>query len=98
MQRGKSKSTSSSASTPQRLLGLRYFLVRWPLFFVICFGLGYATLRRYDPRTSEGLSDASKYYAIVTGADTSNFKEMFRCRILVPYVARPFYWFAQNYS
>ena len=31
------------------------------------------------------------------GADTSNFKEMFRCRVLVPYVARPFYWFAQRY-
>ena len=43
------------------------------------------------------MSDASKYYAIVTGADTSNFKELFRCRLLVPYVARPFYWFALTY-
>jgi hypothetical protein len=97
MQSGKTKSASSSANKPHRLLGIRYFLLLWPLFFVICFSLGYATLRRYDPRTTEGLSDASKYYAIVTGADTSNFKEMFRCRILVPYVARPFYWFAQSY-
>lgn len=97
MRRGKTKGASSSANTPHRLLGIRYFLVLWPLFFVICVGLGYATLRRYDPRTTEGLSDAPKYYAIVTGADTSNFKEMFRCRILVPYVARPFYWLAQNY-
>jgi hypothetical protein len=77
--------------------GLRYFLVLWPLFFAICFGLGYPTLQRYDPRTTEGMSDASKYYAITTGADTSSFKEMFRCRVLVPYVARPFYWFAQKY-
>jgi hypothetical protein len=53
------------------VLGIRYFLVLWPLFFTICFGLGYPTLRRYDPRMTEGLSDASKYYAIVTGADTS---------------------------
>lgn len=97
MQRGKTKSASSSANKPPRLLGIRYFLVLWPLFFIICSSLGYATLRRYDPRTTEGLSDTSKYYAMVTGADTSNFKEMFRCRILVPYVARPFYWFAQKY-
>ncbi len=69
----------------------------WLLFFAICFGLGYPMLRRYDPRTTEGLSDAPKYYAIVTGADTSGFKEMFRCRVLVPFVARPFYWFAQKY-
>lgn len=94
--------TISAASTEQsvpkqRVLGIRYFLVLWPLFFAICFGLGYPTLRRYDPRTTEGISDASKYYAITTGADTSSFKEMFRCRVLVPYVARPFYWFAQTY-
>lgn len=43
------------------------------------------------------MSDVPKYYAITTGADTSAFKEMFRCRVLVPYVARPFYWFAQRY-
>ncbi len=43
------------------------------------------------------MSDTWKYYAITTGADTSPFKEMFRCRVLVPYVARPFYWFAQRY-
>ena len=69
----------------------------WPLFFAICFGLGYPTLRRYDPRTIEGMSDTAKYFAITTGADTSAFKELFRCRLLVPYVARPFYWFAQTY-
>lgn len=97
-----SAKTISAAATRQpasnqRVLGIRYFLVLWPLFFAICFGLGYPTLRRYDPRTTEGMSDASKYYAITTGADTSAFKEMFRCRVLVPYVARPFYWFAQTY-
>ncbi|MGH9931814.1 MAG: hypothetical protein ACREA9_21660 [Pyrinomonadaceae bacterium] len=43
------------------------------------------------------MSDTPKYYAITTGADTSGFKEMFRCRLLVPYVARAFYWFAQKY-
>jgi hypothetical protein len=67
------------------------------LFFAICFGLGYPTLRRYDPRTTEGISDAPKYYAMTTGGDTSGFKELFRGRVLVPYVARPFYWFARSY-
>ncbi|HEY8224932.1 MAG TPA: hypothetical protein VIG25_06630 [Pyrinomonadaceae bacterium] len=92
-----SDASSKSPASQHRLLGLRYFLVLWPLFFAICFGLGYPTLRRYDPRITEGLSDTPKYYAIITGADQSNFKEMFRCRVLVPYVARPFYWFAQAY-
>lgn len=77
--------------------GIKYFLLLWLLFFAICFGLGYPMLRRYDPRMTEGLSDASKYYAMVTGADTSAFKDLFRGRVLVPFVARPFYWFAQNY-
>jgi hypothetical protein len=43
------------------------------------------------------MSDTYKYYAITTGADTTGFKEMFRCRILVPLVARPFYWFALKF-
>src|SRR6185295_18972493 len=89
---------SVTPPSPQHhLSGLRHFLLVWPLFFVICFGLGYPTLKRYDPRTTEGMSDTPKYYAITTGADTSSFKEMFRCRLLVPYVARPSYWLAQRY-
>lgn len=92
-----SAATSRSPVSQHQLLGIRYFLLLWPLFFAVCFGLGYPTLRRYDPRTTEGMSDASKYYAIATGADTANFKELFRCRLLVPYVARPFYWFALTY-
>ncbi|MGH9871681.1 MAG: hypothetical protein ACRD9S_04340 [Pyrinomonadaceae bacterium] len=80
-----------------RSLGIRSFLLLWPLFFAICFGLGYPALQRYDPRMTEGMSDSWKYYKITTGEDTSAFKEIFRCRILVPYVARPFYWFAAAY-
>ena len=86
----------STAGQPRQLLGIRYFLLLWPLFFAICFGLGYPTLQRFDPRNAEGLSDTPKYYAIVIGADTSSFREIFRCRVLVPYVARPFYWIARS--
>jgi hypothetical protein len=76
------------------LRGIRYFLLLWLLFFLICFGLGYPNLKRYDPRTTGGLSDTVKYYAMTTGADQSAFRDVFRRRILVPMVARPFYWFA----
>lgn len=89
--------TSSGASSrgPNRLRGVRHFLLLWPLFFAICFGLGYPILHRYDPRNIPGLSDVYKYYAITTGADTSAFRELFRSRVLVPFVAQPFYWFAR---
>lgn len=78
-------------------MNMKRFLIRWPLFFAICLGLGYPALQRYDPRMTEGMSDTWKYYKITTGADTSGFNEIFRCRLLVPYVARPFYWFASRY-
>jgi hypothetical protein len=83
-------------STPKSV-GIRKFLILWPLFFLICAGLGYPSLRRFDPRVTEGLSDTIRYYAITTGTDQSTVKEFFRCRVLVPYVARPFYWFAQSH-
>ena len=84
---------------PTRLLSAKYFLLLWLLFFAICFGLGYPTLQRYDPRKTEGLSDTYKYYATTTAADPAVyiFKETFRGRVLVPYVARPFYWFALKF-
>jgi hypothetical protein len=84
---------------PTRFLTAKYFLLLWLLFFAISVGLGYPTLQRYDPRKTEGLSDTFKYYATTTAADPSVyiFKEMFRGRVLVPYVARPFYWFAQRF-
>lgn len=83
-------------SAPYRF---KSFLLVWPLFFAICVGLGYATLHRYDPRKTPGLSDTYKYYALTVDADLGVyiFKEMFIGRVLVPYVARPFYWFALRF-
>ena len=77
--------------------GFKKFVILWPLFFLICGGLGYPSLRRFDPRVTPGLSDTIKYYALTTGADQSAYAERFRGRVLVPYVARPFYWFALAY-
>jgi len=92
--------TKSEMQTPSaRFLSAKYFLLLWLLFFAICLGLGYPTLHRYDPRKTAGLSDTYKYFATTTSADPSVyvFKEMFRGRVLVPYVARPFYWFALKF-
>ena len=73
------------APNPQpRSLGIRNPLLLWPLFYAICFGLGYPTLQRYNPGYTEGLSDTPKYLAITTGAEAPVFNEIFRCRLLVP--------------
>ena len=76
---------------------VRNFLILWPLFFLICCGLGYPSLRRFDPRTVLGLTDTIKYYVVTTGEAQSAYAARFRGRVLVPYVARPFYWFALDH-
>ena len=57
----------------------------WSFFFLVCFGLGYPTLNRYDPGTAN--PDASEYSKMVRSeADVAIH---FRHRVLVPYLARP---------
>ncbi len=66
----------------------------WVLFFLICFGLGYPTLNRYDARKLG--PDWVGYYDTVLqqdGADDFPFNE----RVLVPTVARPFYQLARGH-
>ena len=59
------------------------------LFFLISCGLGYPTLKRYDPRASGNNPDSADYYAIVTGdAQPATFRSY---RVLVPLAARPLY-------
>jgi hypothetical protein len=62
--------------------------VLWLFFFLICLGLGYPTLNRYDPRNAGGLSDTQTYYELVVhgpaAADPQN-----RYRLLIPWLARP---------
>lgn len=71
--------------------------VVWWLFFLVCFGLGYATLNRYDPRTVAGTADSAVYYEKVTGGE-AKFPYRGAGRILVPLVARPFYRLAEGRS
>jgi hypothetical protein len=63
--------------------------IRWTLFFLICLGLGYAGVERYSPRATPALSDAALYYRLVAGQEVQG-RDM-RFRILVPYLARPFF-------
>ena len=66
------------------------------LFFLICFGLGYPTLNRYDPTKTQGTSDSTQYFNLVrTGPQDA--EGHWRYRVLVPYLAKPFYRLAKTY-
>jgi hypothetical protein len=74
----------------------------WKLFFLICLGLGYPTLNRYDPGKVTGTSDVSQYRRMAMGQGSDREMEgdtvLARLgqqenyyRVLVPFVARPIY-------
>lgn len=65
------------------------------IFFAIGCGLGYPVLNRYDPRETPGLSDVRDYAALVTGVPVPDSGHL-RFRVLVPWIARPFYRFARG--
>jgi hypothetical protein len=68
------------------------------LLFFICLGLGYSTLNRYNPAQVEGTSDSARYYQIViNGTQEFGLAEHVRGRLLVPYMAKPFYYLARNH-
>jgi hypothetical protein len=67
------------------------------LFFLITLGLGYPILNRYDPRQTAGLTDVQSYAALVTGQTPPGAPHV-RFRVLVPWVARPFYLAAKGRS
>jgi hypothetical protein len=69
-------------------------LTLWLLFFLICMGLGYPTLNRYDPRTVPSLYDANGYFSTVTGGNLAGDEQH---RMLVPYLARPVYWLVKGH-
>ena len=68
------------------------------IFFLIACGLGYPVLNRFDPRQTPGLSDVKTYASIVTGTALVDAGDMRyrRFRVLVPWLARPFYWLARG--
>jgi len=83
------------------------WVILWALFFLICAGLGYAPLNRYDPAQAYGTSDAAAYRDSVMcrppppisgggGAYDMFFQWENRYRVLVPLVAKPVYWLAKG--
>ena len=73
---------------------LRYRVILWTLFFLICMGFGYPTLNRYDPRVASGVTDSEGYYSIVVGGTDAGDESH---RVLVPYLAKPVYWLTRTH-
>jgi hypothetical protein len=89
--------TESRDSLGFMISPVRRDLLIWMLFLVICLGLGYPTLNRYDPRTAGGTTDSVSYYPVVVdGRGPSQYHLYYR--VLVPYLARPFYKIAQGHT
>jgi len=65
------------------------------LLLLICFGLGYPTLNRYDPTTIRGLSDSLQYYRLVQYGPESAIGH-WRYRVLAPFLAKPIYWMVRG--
>jgi hypothetical protein len=63
-------------------------LVIWVWLFLVCFGLGYVTLNRLDPRNLPGTLDTADYYQMVAGS-RRDVEPLMGSRILVAAVARP---------
>lgn len=69
------------------------------LFFLICLGLGYPILNRIEwQRAPGGLSDLQHYAKLVIAPPTPDLEQHVQFRVLVPYVARPFYRLALAHS
>jgi len=69
------------------------------VFFLIACGLSYPILNRFDPRQTPGLSDVKIYASLVTGTATGTASPdagHVRFRVLVPWLAKPFYRLAQG--
>jgi hypothetical protein len=65
------------------------------LLFLICFGLGYPTLNRYDPTSIPGLSDSVQYYRLVQSGPAAASGH-WKYRVLVPFLAKPIYWMVRG--
>ena len=68
-------------------------LLIWAVLFLICLGLGYPTLNRYDLRTV--VPDAGVYAKIATDGPGA-VENHFRFRVLLPFLVRPVYAVAQG--
>lgn len=80
-------------------MSTRRLVLLFVLFFLICLGLGYPILNRIEwQRAPGGLSDLQEYAKLVTSPPTTDLEQHVQFRVLVPYVARPFYRLALAHS
>ena len=80
-------------------VGTRRLVLLFLLFFLICLGLGYPILNRIDwQRAPGGLTDLQEYAKLVTAPPSPDLEQHVQFRVLVPYVARPFYRLALGHS
>ena len=70
-------------------------LLVWAVFALICFGLGYPTLNRYDPR--QRLPDAATYVQLAQEGPRA-VASPFRFRILAPALAHAVGALAKNHT
>lgn len=83
---------------PSAAIALPQLLLLFVLFFLICCGLGYSSLNRVDWRLAPGgLEDVQNYAALVVAPPDPNLQDHTQYRVLVPYLARPFYHFGQHH-
>jgi len=75
------------------MIGFRRFALLWCLFLLICLGLGYPTLNRYDPQRRD--PDTVQYREMVIHGSKS-VPEHFAHRVLIPYAAHLFYRLTEN--
>src|SRR5271168_2880676 len=98
MQHGGAQTTLPDTIHPPATIPRSRLLLLSVLFFFICLGLGYPILNRIDWRQAPGgLADVLTYADLVTAPPTPDFDRHIEFRVLVPYLARPIYWFAKNH-
>jgi len=76
-----------SADGRAQVTSTLYRAVLPSIFFLVCLGLGYPTLNRYDIRTA--VPDSADYARMVTSGPEAA-RPAYRARVLIPYLARPF--------
>lgn len=85
--------SSAERTCAQSIAPMPSILV-WLVVFLICLGLGYPTLNRYDPRNVN--PDTENYYLLTTEGPQA-VEGHVRFRVLLPVLARPFYLAARNH-
>ena len=90
----RSAPTAKTHNKSREKLSLSQLALCWLLFFAVCLGLGYATLGRFDPRNTAGLTDSIVYSRLVSSEPV--MARDLRFRLLVPYLSKPFFLLSQT--